>query len=92
MVEPSMSRTNIFLFISAQAIGIPFLSPYLKSIGGDYRHGANFATAASTVRLPNTSLFVTGVSPLSFGIQLNQLKELQSRILDHSSLEGSNTI
>ncbi|XP_057522250.1 GDSL esterase/lipase At4g01130-like [Amaranthus tricolor] len=73
----------------AQAIGIPFLSPYLKSIGGDYRHGANFATAASTVRLPNTSLFVTGVSPFSLGIQLNQLKELQSRILDHSSLEVS---
>ncbi|KMT20366.1 hypothetical protein BVRB_1g003650 [Beta vulgaris subsp. vulgaris] len=69
----------------AQAIGIPFLSPYLRSIGSDYRHGANFATLASTVRLPNTSLFVTGVSPFSLSIQLNQMKELQFRVLEFSN-------
>ncbi|XP_021850789.1 GDSL esterase/lipase At4g01130 isoform X2 [Spinacia oleracea] len=67
------------------AIGIPFVSPYLKAIGADFRHGANFATAASTVRLPNTSLFVTGVSPFSLAIQLNQLKELQSKVHDNVS-------
>lgn len=64
----------------AQALGLPFLSPYLQSIGSDYRHGANFATLASTVLLPNTSLFVTGISPFSLAIQLNQIKEFKVRV------------
>ncbi|KAL5989250.1 hypothetical protein ACLOJK_010140 [Asimina triloba] len=63
----------------AQALGFPFLSPYLQSIGSNYRHGANFATLASTVLLPNTSLFVTGISPFSLAIQLNQMKEFKAR-------------
>lgn len=65
---------------AAQALGLPFLSPYLQSIGSDYRHGANFATLASTVLLPNTSLFVTGISPFSLAIQLNQIKEFKVRV------------
>ncbi|KAL3517245.1 hypothetical protein ACH5RR_024147 [Cinchona calisaya] len=72
----------------AQALGLPFLSPYLKSIGSDFRHGANFATLASTVLLPNTSLFVTGISPFSLAIQLNQIKqfkvEVETRHSTHS--------
>lgn len=64
----------------AQGLGLPFLSPYLKSIGSDFRHGANFATLASTVRLPQTSLFVSGISPFSLAIQLNQMKELKARV------------
>ncbi|XP_060218488.1 GDSL esterase/lipase At4g01130 [Lycium barbarum] len=64
----------------AQAIGLPFLSPYLQSIGSDYRQGANFATLASTVRLPQTSLFVTGVSPFSLDIQLRQMKEFKAKV------------
>ncbi|EXB52721.1 GDSL esterase/lipase [Morus notabilis] len=71
----------------AQALGLPFLSPYLQSIGSDFRHGANFATLASTVLLPNTSLFVTGISPFSLAIQLNQMKEFKVRVdeFHHSS-------
>lgn len=64
---------------AAQALGLPFLSPYLQSVGSDFRHGANFATLASTVELPKTSLFVSGISPFSLGIQFNQLKELSTR-------------
>ncbi|GAU13613.1 hypothetical protein TSUD_347170 [Trifolium subterraneum] len=64
----------------AQAIGIPFLSPYLQSIGSDYRHGANYATLASTVLLPNTSLFVSGISPFSLAIQLNQMKQFAKQV------------
>ncbi|RXH93734.1 hypothetical protein DVH24_014310 [Malus domestica] len=52
----------------AQALGLPFISPYLKSIGSDYKHWANYATLASIVLLPNTSLFVTGISPFSLAI------------------------
>ncbi|WOL02146.1 GDSL esterase/lipase [Canna indica] len=65
----------------AEALGLPFLSPYLQSIGSDFRYGANFATLASTVRLPNTSLFVSGLSPFSLAIQLNQMKDLRKRSL-----------
>ncbi|XP_014506492.1 GDSL esterase/lipase At4g01130, partial [Vigna radiata var. radiata] len=61
-------------------LGLPFLSPYLQSIGSDYRHGANYATLASTVLLPNTSLFVTGISPFSLAIQLNQMKQFKTKV------------
>ncbi|CAL5397725.1 unnamed protein product [Camellia sinensis] len=33
----------------------------------DYRHGANFATSASTVLLLKSSLFVSGLSPFCSG-------------------------
>ncbi|KAK8970141.1 GDSL esterase/lipase [Platanthera guangdongensis] len=68
----------------AQALGLPFLSPYLQSIGSNFSHGANFATAASTVLLPNTSLFVTGISPFSLAIQLNQMKDLRRKVYEMS--------
>ncbi|PRQ58371.1 putative alpha-L-fucosidase [Rosa chinensis] len=73
----------------AQALGLPFLSPYLQSIGSDYRHGVNFATLASTVLLPNTSLFVTGISPFSLAIQLNQMKAFKTQVEEfhHSNLD-----
>lgn len=77
----------MLLFI-AQGLGLPFLSPYLQSIGSNFTHGANFATAASTVRLPSTSVFVSGVSPFSLAIQLNQMKEFRTRVLEFSNPQG----
>ncbi|XP_027350402.1 GDSL esterase/lipase At4g01130-like [Abrus precatorius] len=73
----------------AQALGLPFLSPYLQSIGSDFKHGANYATLASTVLLPNTSLFVTGISPFSLAIQLNQMKQFKTKVneLDEQGTE-----
>uniref|UniRef100_A0A6M2EPC6 Uncharacterized protein n=1 Tax=Populus davidiana TaxID=266767 RepID=A0A6M2EPC6_9ROSI len=76
----------------AQALGLPFLSPYLQSIGSDYRHGANYATLASTVLLPNTSLFVTGISPFSLAIQINQMKEFKAKVHEfHSARQQGST-
>ncbi|KAF2315239.1 hypothetical protein GH714_038549 [Hevea brasiliensis] len=76
----------------AQALGFPFLSPYLQSIGSDYRHGANYATLASTVLLPNTSLFVTGISPFSLAIQLNQMKEFKVKVVEfHATNQTGST-
>ncbi|XP_076941894.1 GDSL esterase/lipase At4g01130-like [Bidens hawaiensis] len=66
--------------VGAERIGIPFLSSYLKSIGSDYTHGANFATLASTVRLPQTSLFVSGLSPFALPIQVDQLKHFKAQV------------
>ncbi|KAL8062822.1 hypothetical protein ABFX02_02G172200 [Erythranthe guttata] len=77
---------RVILDFLAQALGLPFVSPYLQSIGSDFRHGANFATLASTVRLPQTSLFVTGVSPFSLAIQLNQMKQFKSKVDELHSL------
>ncbi|EPS57812.1 hypothetical protein M569_17003, partial [Genlisea aurea] len=74
------SDGRLIIDFLAQGLGLPFLSPYLKSIGSDYRHGANFATLASTVSLPLSSLFVAGVSPFSLGIQINQWKNFKSEV------------
>lgn len=52
--------------LAAEALGLPCISPYLKSIGPDYKHGANYARLASTVLLPNASLFVTGIQVEEF--------------------------
>uniref|UniRef100_A0A8R7QZ85 GDSL esterase/lipase n=2 Tax=Triticum urartu TaxID=4572 RepID=A0A8R7QZ85_TRIUA len=69
-------------------MGLPLLSPYLQSVGSDFRHGANFATLASTALPPNTSLFVTGISPFSLAIQLRQMKELSSRAIASDDASG----
>ncbi|KAB1219548.1 hypothetical protein CJ030_MR3G012344 [Morella rubra] len=82
------SDGRLIIDFLAQALRFPFLSPYLQSIGSDYRHGANYATSASTVLLPNTSLFVTGISPFSLAIQLNQMKEFKTRVDELSRSSG----
>ncbi|XP_022897366.1 GDSL esterase/lipase At4g01130-like [Olea europaea var. sylvestris] len=80
--RPTGRATDGRLYIDflAQALGLPFISPYLQSIGSDYSHGANFATLASTVLQPNTSLFVNGVSPFYLGVQLNQMKLFKAKV------------
>lgn len=75
---------------AAQALGLPFLSPYLQSIGSDYKHGVNFATSASTVILPTTSVFVSGISPFSLTIQLNQMKQFKAKVDEQKS--GGNEV
>jgi hypothetical protein len=70
-------------------MGLPLLSPYLQSVGSDFRHGANFATLASTALLPNTSLFVTGISPFSLAIQLRQMKEFSHRVTTSGGSNGT---
>ncbi|PSS26294.1 GDSL esterase/lipase [Actinidia chinensis var. chinensis] len=91
--RPSGRATDGRLIIDflAQALGLPFLSPYLQSIGSDFRHGANFATLASTVLLPDTSLFVTGVSPFSLAIQLNQMRQFKAKV-DELQSKGSTNL
>ncbi|KAJ0989298.1 hypothetical protein J5N97_007654 [Dioscorea zingiberensis] len=68
----------------AQGLGLPFLSPYLQSIGSNFTHGANFASSSATILLPNTSLFVIGTSPFYLTVQVNQMKEFRTRVLEIS--------
>ncbi|OVA05094.1 Lipase [Macleaya cordata] len=76
------SDGRLIIDFLAQALGLPFLSAYLQSIGSNFKHGVNYATLASTVLLPNTSLFVTGISPFSLAIQLNQMKDFKAKVLE----------
>ncbi|KAF5945005.1 hypothetical protein HYC85_015233 [Camellia sinensis] len=86
--KPAGRATDGRLMIDflAQALGLPFLSPYLQSIGSDYRHGANFATSASRVLLPKSSL-----SPFALAIQLNQMKPFKVKV-DEPQSNGSNNL
>lgn len=63
----------------AKHLGLPYLSPYLDSIGANFRHGANFATGGSTIRRQNESFFLNGVSPFSLDIQVAQFTQFKSR-------------
>eukprot|EP01018_Ginkgo_biloba_P009746 Gb_07748 [translate_table: standard] len=63
-----------------KALDLPLLSPYLESVASDFRHGANFACAGSTV-------ISSGVSfPLN--VQVNQFKRFKARVLDIVSQGG----
>ncbi|KAL3849550.1 hypothetical protein ACJIZ3_011432 [Penstemon smallii] len=70
---------RIFVDFLAQGLGFPFISPYIQSIGSDFRHGANFATLGSTALQPTTSLFTNGVSPFYLAVQINQMKLFKAR-------------
>lgn len=80
-----LENLHVLCLDAAQALGLPFLSPYLQSIGSDYKHGVNFATSASPVLQPNTSLFATGVSPFYLAVQINQMKQFKARVEEFKS-------
>ncbi|KAJ7551447.1 hypothetical protein O6H91_06G015700 [Diphasiastrum complanatum] len=56
-----------------QALGLPFLSAYLQSVGSDFSTGVNFATAGATARAINY------ITPFSLNVQLNQFNEFRLR-------------
>ncbi|XP_058197969.1 GDSL esterase/lipase At1g54790-like isoform X2 [Rhododendron vialii] len=58
-------------------MGMPFLNPYLDSVGApDFKTGCNFATGGSTI-LPAKAIFT---SPFSFGIQVAQFIRFKTRV------------
>ncbi|XP_020527624.1 GDSL esterase/lipase At5g14450-like isoform X1 [Amborella trichopoda] len=63
----------------AETLGLPYLTAYLDSLGNGFSHGANFATAGSTVRPQNVTLFQGGVSPFSLNYQVLQFTQFKSR-------------
>lgn len=61
------------------ALDLPYLNPYLDSIGApSFKRGCDFAVAASTI-LPAAA---NALSPFSFGVQVAQFIRFKSRVLD----------
>ncbi|CAN6447842.1 unnamed protein product [Victoria cruziana] len=63
----------------AKRSGLPYLNAYLDSVGSNFSHGANFATAGSTILRQNTTLFQSGFSPFSLDVQSWQFKQFKTR-------------
>lgn len=63
-----------WLFHAAENLGLPYLSPYLDSVGANFRHGANFATGGSSIR-PG------GFSPFDLSIQISQFIQFKARTI-----------
>ncbi|MCL7046928.1 hypothetical protein MKW94_015178 [Papaver nudicaule] len=63
----------------AEKLGLPYLSAYLDAVGSNFTHGANFATAGSTIRPQNTSIPEGGFSPVSLNVQWYQFAEFITR-------------
>lgn len=66
---------RLVIDFQAQAYGLPLLSPYLRGVGADFRHGANFAASGSGT-LPNLT-----TSPFYLERQMHQFKKLKIRYL-----------
>ncbi|XP_057749952.1 GDSL esterase/lipase At3g26430-like isoform X1 [Arachis stenosperma] len=73
------SDGRLIIDFIAQSFDLPYLSAYLDSVGSNFTHGVNFATAGSTVRRQNTTLFQSGYSPISLDVQSVQLSEFKAR-------------
>ncbi|XP_074383676.1 GDSL esterase/lipase At3g26430-like isoform X2 [Apium graveolens] len=61
------------------SMGLPYLSAFLDSVGSNFSHGANFATAGSTIRPQNTTLHQSGFSPFSLNVQWYQFNDFHRR-------------
>ncbi|KAL2453077.1 GDSL esterase/lipase [Abeliophyllum distichum] len=66
-------------WLSGERLGLPYLSPYLDSMGSNFSHKANFATAGSTIRPQNTTMSQSGYSPISLDVQFVQYSDFQRR-------------
>lgn len=60
-------------------MGLPYLSAFLDSVGSNFSHGANFATAGSTITPQNTTLQQSGFSPFSLNVQWYQYNDFHRR-------------
>ncbi|KAE8730183.1 Esterase [Hibiscus syriacus] len=63
----------------AESLGLPYLCAFLDSVGTNFSHGANFATAASTVRPQNITLNQGGFSPISLNVQFYEFNDFHKR-------------
>ncbi|XP_062165706.1 alpha-L-fucosidase 3-like isoform X2 [Alnus glutinosa] len=70
---------RLLIDFMAESLGLPYLNAYLDAVGSNFSHGANFATAGSTIRPQNTTLHQSGFSPFSFNVQWYQFHDFHNR-------------
>ncbi|KAJ4790437.1 GDSL esterase/lipase [Rhynchospora pubera] len=63
----------------AEELGLPYVEPYLDALGGNFSHGANFATTLSPILDQNSTLPLGFYSPFSLSVQLSQFLQLKKR-------------
>ncbi|KAL5826869.1 hypothetical protein ACOSQ3_018707 [Xanthoceras sorbifolium] len=63
----------------ADDLGLPYLTAYLDSMASNFSHGANFATAGSTIRPQTATMSQSGVSPISLDVQFVQYSDFHQR-------------
>lgn len=73
------SDGRLIIDFIAESLGVPHLSAYLDSVGSNFSHGANFATAGSTIRPQNTTQSQSGYSPISLNVQSVQYSDFKKR-------------
>jgi len=59
--------------LAAQDLKFPLLSPYLQSVGSDFRHGFNFAAYDATAE--NITLIVPNPNPTISILQRENIEE-----------------
>ena len=74
----------MILFFSATDLGLPFLHPYMDSLGANFSHGANFANILSTIALPTSNIIPgvrppRGLNPVNLDIQVAQFAQFVNR-------------
>lgn len=79
MAKSFVENLCLVYLLSAESLGLPHLSAFLDSIGSNFSHGANFATAGSTIRPQNTTISQSGYSPMSLDVQHVQYSDFLRR-------------
>eukprot|EP00253_Pinus_taeda_P017048 PITA_17048 len=74
----SDGRLSIDFF--ATALGLPYLSPYMQSVGSNYWQGANFAASGATANDINSF-----IAPISLVVQINQFKVFKQQVTSGTS-------
>lgn len=60
------------------ASDLPFLNPYLESVGApNFQKGCNFATGGATILPANAA----SRNPFSYGVQISQFIRFKARVL-----------
>ena len=74
------SDGRLILDFIAQSFGLPYLNPYLNSLGANFTHGVNFGTFGSTIKIPYSVMPQGRFSPFSLGIQYIQFKDFIPKV------------
>jgi kinesin family protein 5 len=69
---------QFWFIVVVDATNLPFLNPYLDSLGlPNFHRGCNFAASGSTI-IPSTA---GRISPFNFGVQVSQFLLRKTRVL-----------